>query len=309
MTPRRHVLLLFLDGVGLGVASCEHNPFSRAEMPALADLLGRDWFLRSRGPIFAQRASLVPTDACLGVQGRPQSATGQATLMTGLNVARAVGQHYGPFPNHQITTMLTDRNLLMEARSAGQAIAFLNPYPTQFFQAVQSGRRAYSAIQVAVLAAGLGLRTHDDLVAGRAVSPDFTAEAWRSRLRSPETPLLTPEVAGRHLAKMAQGYNLTVFDHWPSDLIGHSQDLAAAVALLERLDMVVGGLLGAWDADEGLLVITSDHGNLEDLSTRHHTCNPVPTILVGRDHQRFATGIRSLMDIAPVVLRFLSDGS
>ena len=70
---------------------------------------------------------------------------------------------------------------------------------------------------------------------------------------------------------------------------------------LEAIDGAVGGLLEAWDDSRGLLIITSDHGNLEETSHRQHTRNPVPTILVGRDHARYAANIHDLTDIAGVV--------
>jgi len=45
-------------------------------------------------------------------------------------------------------------------------------------------------------------------------------------------------------------------------------------------------LLDAWDDRQGLILLTSDHGNLEDLSTRRHTSNPVPALLIGNEELR-----------------------
>jgi len=77
------------------------------------------------------------------------------------------------------------------------------------------------------------------------------------------------------------------------------------VAHLELIDAALGGLLAAWDDARGLLIITSDHGNLEEKGHRQHTRNEVPTILVGRDHAAHAAAIHDLTDIAPVVRRAL----
>jgi bisphosphoglycerate-independent phosphoglycerate mutase (AlkP superfamily) len=74
---------------------------------------------------------------------------------------------------------------------------------------------------------------------------------------------------------------------------------------LEMIDEAVGGLLAAWDDEHGLLIITSDHGNIEDKSQRQHTTNPVPTILVGQNHADFAQQISDLTDIAQVVRCYL----
>jgi len=56
-----------------------------------------------------------------------------------------------------------------------------------------------------------------------------------------------------------------------------------------------------------LLLITSDHGNLEDLSTHHHTLNPAPALLVGAPEMRrsFTQGLKDLTDVAPAILRLL----
>jgi bisphosphoglycerate-independent phosphoglycerate mutase (AlkP superfamily) len=81
--------------------------------------------------------------------------------------------------------------------------------------------------------------------------------------------------------------------------------MRGAIRLLETLDRVIGGLLEETARSNLLVLITSDHGNLEDLSHRGHTRNPVPTLLIGPRERRvrFASGIKDLTDIAPAVLR------
>ncbi len=72
-------------------------------------------------------------------------------------------------------------------------------------------------------------------------------------------------------------------------------------------DQVLGGLLDAWDDNSGLILVTSDHGNLEDLATHRHTSNPVPALLVGAEALRrpFAADLHDLTGIAPAIERFL----
>jgi 2,3-bisphosphoglycerate-independent phosphoglycerate mutase len=74
------------------------------------------------------------------------------------------------------------------------------------------------------------------------------------------------------------------------------------------LDGALAGLISAWDDEAGLIVLTSDHGNLEDLSARGHTTNLVPTLIVGERRDAFADGLHSLPDIAHAVLRVLGAG-
>jgi 2,3-bisphosphoglycerate-independent phosphoglycerate mutase len=92
-----------------------------------------------------------------------------------------------------------------------------------------------------------------------------------------------------------------------SDYAGHGQDMQIACQLLETIDQVLEGLLEAWDDQDGLVLITSDHGNLEDLSTRRHTANPVPALLIGAPELRrqFSAGLENLTGVAPAILRTL----
>ena len=75
--------------------------------------------------------------------------------------------------------------------------------------------------------------------------------------------------------------------------------------MMERFDEVLAGVLKTWDWDRGQIIITSDHGNVEDLGVRTHTLNPVPTIFIGREHARLAKRVRDLSDIAPAVTDYL----
>jgi len=309
-------LFLFLDGVGLGADNPEINPFALASMPNLRGLLGgrRMVFeaLRDGYPYFrieTERATLLPLDASLGVPGLPQSASGQATLLTGVNVPAAIGYHYGPKPNPEVAELLLNGNLFSRIKQSGLKAALLNAYPPGYFSAIESGRRLFSAIPLAVTSAGIPLRTLDDLFAGEALSADFTGEGLRERLGLPDTPVLQPFEAGERLAALTRTVDFAFFEFWLSDYAGHSQDMAAARSLLETFDQVLAGLLASWEDREGLVLLTSDHGNLEDLSTRRHTANPVPALLVGTQALRdsFAASLQDLTDITPAILNYLEN--
>jgi hypothetical protein len=295
-----------MDGVGLGGADPEVNPFVRARLPHLTGLLGEGWYLAERGRFTSDRVSLIPTDANLGVAGRPQSATGQATILTGRNLPRLIGEHYGPKPDRRVAAEIHAGTIFHEVAAAGGRAALLTPYPDRFFAAIDRGARLLSAVPLAANSAGLPLMTTADLRAGRAVSPGFTGQAWRDLLGYEDIPILTLAEAGRRIARLGRDHDFSFFEHWPSDQRGHRGTLAEAAAHLELIDGVMGGLLEAWSEDDApLLIITSDHGNIEDKSQRGHTRNPVPTILMGRDHADLAAQIADLADIAGVVRRVL----
>ena len=300
----RHVHLFFMDGVGLGGPDPEVNPFVTAVLPNLTRLLGDNWFLPG-GRITTGRASLIPTDPNLGLPGKPQSATGQAAILTGRNVPQLVGEHYGPKPNTAVADVIRQGTLFHEVVAACGRAALITPYPQGYFDGINSGKRLFSSVPLAATSAGLSLMDVDDLRNGRAVSPGFTGQAWQEHLGYDNIPIMTLAEAGARIAAIAQTYHFSFFEHWPSDRSGHRGTLAQAVAHLEMIDGALGGLLDAWDDEHGLLIITSDHGNIEDKSQRQHTRNPVPTILVGRGHAEYARQIQSLADIAAVVRVFL----
>jgi hypothetical protein len=256
------------------------------------------------------RATLLALDATLGVEGLPQSATGQAVLLTGQNIPAEIGYHYGPKPNPAVAAYLRNGNLFNTLRKHERRAVLINAYPPRYFAAIQSGRRIYSSIPLAVTSAGIPLLTADDLNAGRALAADFTAHGWREHLGLEGAPVFSPWQAGNKLAKLSSDYDLTFFEYWLTDYAGHQQEMEPAVELLAQFDQVLGGLVQAWQDEEGLVLITSDHGNLEDLTTRRHTANPVPGLLVGetRLRQKFVDAMpdsASLLGVAPAVVDFL----
>ncbi|MGH2582994.1 MAG: metalloenzyme, partial [Anaerolineales bacterium] len=251
-------------------------------------------------------ATLIELDASLGVEGLPQSATGQAALLTGKNVPQMIGEHYGPKPNKKVAEIVRADNLFKMLQERGYKAALLNAYPQRYFDAIESGKRLYSSIPLAVTSAGIPLKTGDDYYAGGAFSVDFTGQGWRKTLGYKDAPLYGAREAGDRLAQVVQALDFAFFEFWPSDYAGHHQDMQGAISLLEDFDIVLGGLLAGWEDEKGLILITSDHGNMEDLSTRHHTNNPVPALVVGSKPLRdqFCAGLKDLTDLAPAILKF-----
>jgi 2,3-bisphosphoglycerate-independent phosphoglycerate mutase len=302
-----HVLLIFLDGIGLGEDDPAANPFAAAHTPTLNALASGQRWLRAAPRVDNGRALFIPTDPRLGVPGRPQSATGQATILTGRNIPAEIGQHYGPRPNAAIRAILNEDNLFKRIVARDGAAALINAYPPRFHELIARGKRLPSSIQQSALTAGLRLFTVDDIYAGTAMSPDWTGEGWRSELGYEDTPVYGRAEAGARLAELARQRDFTFFSNWVTDVIGHRGPMERGVAMLELFDEVLAGLLDAWDDDRGLVVITSDHGNMEDLGTRHHTENDVPTVVIGRTRHAFANGLHDLTGITPGIRRVLAD--
>jgi len=296
------VLFIFLDGIGLGEANPGTNPFARVSMPNLNRLLDGRSLLKDSAPFHGEYASLLAVDPAVGVSGLPQSATGQAILLTGKNIPAELGYHYGPKPNPEVAAFLKDGTLFSDFTEAGKKAVLLNAYPPRYFDGVDSGKRLYSSIPLAVTNAGIPLFRHDDLFAGRALSADFTGEGWRTMLGYDDAPVMDPHQAGRKLGALAKEYDFALFEYWASDYAGHRKEMDAAIQLREAFDGVLSGLVESWDQD-GLVLVTSDHGNMEDLSTRRHTDADVPALVIGNKSAReeFTHNMKQLTDIAPAI--------
>jgi len=319
------LLFIFLDGVGLGDENPVTNPFVRAELPNLKKILGghkiiADGHHSGTEPDYhlvkTEYASLLALDACLGIKGIPQSATGQASILTGINVSARLGFHDGPKPTPPIIELIHQGTLFTQLQHHGRVASLLNAFPPRYFESIDADYRIPGVIALSANQAGIHLKTLADLIEGNAISADFTGEGWRGHLGYLNTPVLDHVQAGERLNSLANTSNLTIFEYWLTDVAGHHQDMESACTILETLDAVIGSLLDNWDGENSLILLTSDHGNLEDLSTRHHTLNDVPLLLIGSSELRelftyqFNVARASktkpdLTDIAPTIVNFI----
>ncbi|MEI6290512.1 MAG: hypothetical protein WCP19_08775 [Chloroflexota bacterium] len=299
------VLFIFLDGVGLGSNDALINPLVNANMPNLQNLLNGRKLIFSSAPYSGKQASLLAIDANLGVSGIPQSATGQAVLLTGKNVPELIGYHYGPKPDKATAQTLADGGIFGTLLKLGKSAALLNAYPPGYFSGINSGKRMYSSIPLAVVNSGLPLFTLEDLINQNAISADFTGEGWVEKMAIKDIPVKSKFDAGTFLIGLSQKYDFAFFEYWLTDYEGHGQNIESSIKLLEDLDIIIGGILSGIN-DNDVLIITSDHGNLEDLSTRRHTSNPVPLIVIGNQNNRsIFENIIDLCGLVPSILKVI----
>lgn len=313
MTERSRILFIFVDGIGLGLPDSRINPFEWDWSGFGAFSGGRRWTapgaasFRDAAPGGASGAGsagddkpLAPSlfkgiDACLGVEGLPQSGTGQATLFTGVNCAELAGRHYGPFPHSATRSVLRERSLF--ARIGAKDAAFANAYPPRFFEWVKRTRR-WPTTTRACLDAGVRIRTIEDLEAGLGIAADVTGRGLAQDLGLPVS-VVSPETAANRLLSLAGEHRFTMMEVFHTDKAGHAQSLEAALRILEPLDRLLGDLAAKLPSDV-TLVLTSDHGNLEDLSVKSHTRNEVPLAVLG-DGARHFTLVSDLAGVAPAI--------
>ncbi|MBM3449423.1 MAG: metalloenzyme [Armatimonadetes bacterium] len=294
---RPHVLFWFVDGVGLGSASVT-NPFVTAKTPALDALLGGA-LVAERLLLRSARCTAVPVDATLGVPGLPQSASGQTSLLTGHNAAALEGRHVTAYPTVKQRALLREQGLFRRLRDRGLQVTFANEFSPDYFTAIEARRLRHAAFTFAALAADIPLRDLDALRRGEAAYQDLTNA--RARARGHDVPLVTPEAAGEALARLTERHDVTVFEFFLSDMAGHGRWSLDPVAVVEQLDRALGAAVAALDLERSLLLLTSDHGNLEDGESATHTRNPVPLLCVGARRDEVAARVRTLTDFLPAL--------
>ena len=293
------VVFLFIDGLGLGSDDPKVNPLASNDCPALAELADGPLTAAGLAVTAASDRLVKPIDASLGLEGLPQSGTGQATIFTGVNCAELAGRHYGPFPHSTSRSVIARQNVFKQLADAGHRTTFANAYPSRFFSYVERTDR-WTVTTLCCLRAGIRLKTGDDLARGEAVSADITGANWPER--SDNVIAVSPEEAGARLARIAKDQAFTLFEYFATDKAGHSMDHARAARVLKTLDGFVAGIVGGLDFTRQSLVITSDHGNIEDLSTKTHTRNAVPLIVRGTAAREFDE-VKDLVGLTPATVR------
>jgi 2,3-bisphosphoglycerate-independent phosphoglycerate mutase len=122
-----------------------------------------------------------------------------------------------------------------------------------------------------------------------------------------------PEVTKQVVQKLKEtDYGLVVLNFANPDMVGHTGNLEACIKAIETVDCCLQKVVEAVLAQNGVVLITADHGNAEymiDCETKKcltaHTTNCVPCILVGNKVKQMSLRDGSLQDIAPTLLELM----
>lgn len=280
------LVYLFIDGVGIAPPSPD-NPINPEVCPALCRLIA---------------SHCRPIDANLGVDGLPQSATGQTTMFTGVNASQFMGRHCEGFPGPGLRDVICRENLFLKLKERGKKVKFADAYLVESADELEV-RRFKSVTTVMALTAPETVSTVSDLADDNAVLQDLTRETIRDRY--PDIPVIDPEDAARHLFDIIRANDFTLYEYFQTDVAGHSMDYERACAVLREYDAFLSTLVRYTDAAGITLVMTSDHGNIEAMNERGHTRNPVPFIAFGPKENEMRSMVSSLADVTPAILSLM----
>jgi len=304
------VTFIFIDGCGVGRAG-PGNPFFLAKSRFLPFWQG--------GMRLPDGTPLTAIDATLGIPGAPQSASGQTALFCGAGAAEIENRHRNGYPDRALRRIIMKKNLLSQLAAKGTAARYLNAYPaheelftSRHVRIEPDGRlwfstefperfkRMISVTSCMLLASGQKPFGAKDILAGKALYQDYSNRQLNER------GLVLPEFSPTQAAEVLRGasrrFDFILYEYFQTDLYAHRKTLEECVALVRDLDTLIGSLLASLDKKRDTLVLTSDHGNLEDYPAHGHSRNPVPLIAWGRHGARLRKKVRSLSDIAQALL-------
>ncbi len=299
------VILIFLDGVGIGEDNAEANPFFRDEFDFTRRLFGE--IPARKNPRLENEDGMFvfPADANLETEGLPQSGTGQTAILCGVNASRIAGKHFGPFPHSSLLPVLENENIYSELAQKGFSSTFANAYPPKFFEYLERGHTRLAATTKAAMYAGLQLNGIAQLQKEEALSHEIDNSRWKEKLGL-FVEIISPEKAASNLLRLSERFDFVFYEYFFTDHWGHGRNLDFYNRGIKTLNSFLLETITNLNAGQTLL-ICSDHGNFEDLSVKSHTRNPVFMLAAGEFAKKFSDEITSITEIKNSVIDVLNE--
>ncbi|MHB8578828.1 MAG: alkaline phosphatase family protein [Ignavibacteriaceae bacterium] len=295
-----HVLMIFLDGVGIGNEDYQNNPFFKYPFKVFSKIFGKIPSIKNQ-IIQSKDSFIFPTDARLGVEGFPQSGTGQTAIFCGVNAPKIVGKHFGPYPYSTLLPIIKEHNIFKCFLNKNKKVFFANAYPKPFSDYLKSGKLRLSVTSLSCRFSGVRLNHATDVKKGKALTAEITNEKWNQKLGY-TLPVIKPATAARRLLRIAFQNSFTLYEYYRTDYIGHGRHEGHIELALNTLDEFLFTILSEMDRSNTTLLICSDHGNVEDLSIKTHTLNPSLTISSGKYGRYLFENIKDISQIKKAII-------
>lgn len=173
-------------------------------------------------------------------------------------------------------------------RFDGEPVRLKGPGKFGFAELFTLGEINQNIFVYAALDAGVMLRTWDDVRQGQALTGTLTHELesrfnWDALDFAP-LPLRTPAEGATILAELAAAHDFTFYKYQLADLISHTGQVELARGVFGVIETFLEAVLNAIDPAETVVIVTSDHGHLEQVGYKHgHPKSRVPTWYFGAD--------------------------
>lgn len=294
--------MIFIDGVGIGKMDYEFNPFFKYGFKTFENIFGEIPHLEKQC-LDKNDIYCFPVDAKLDVEGLPQSGTGQVSIFCGVNAAKFVGKHFGPFPYSTTIPIIAEKNIFKHYIDINKHANFANAYPKVFYDYIKSGKTRLNTTALMCRLSGVKLNSVTDVRKGHALTAEITNERWNKRLNY-NLKVIRPETAARRLLNIASKNNFTLYEFYLTDHLGHGRIIDEIDVIYNNLDKFLLTVISEMNHSELTLIICSDHGNFEDLSVKTHTLNPAMTITAGKYARNLAEEIHDLTEIKSTIIKY-----
>ena len=289
-------ILFFVDGVGIGERN-NNNPLYKYKNLSLGYFKDQ-FYTVSEGCKSILKVSdnkvVFSVDPVMGVEGIPQSATGQTSIFSGVNAQKLAGKHLSGFPNRFLRKILNKDNILLFFKNKGLNVSFINVFNK--YSSILSSSNIYlnedgtfypesfnKYTKMISVTTTLGIilkqRFYDlnDLKNERSIYQDFSNRSLKQKIGS--IPFFSPQKAANILFNLLDIHDIILYEYFQTDITGHKKNNNEKI-ISEELDNFIKTLENLiLNANEEInLFIFSDHGNFEDLSVKTHTFNNIPFI-------------------------------
>ncbi|MCX6173586.1 MAG: alkaline phosphatase family protein [Ignavibacteriales bacterium] len=292
-------IMIFMDGVGIGKKDYEYNPFFKYGFKTFSEIFGEIPHI-DKQKLKGNNAFLFPVDASMGIPDIPLSGTGQTSIFCGINAPKYIGKHFGPYPYSTLVPIIKEKNIFRSFMQRRKKVYFVNAYPKQFFDYVNSGRRRLSVTTLSCIMNGMRLNNISDIHKGKALAADINNRLFVEKMNY-KLKVINAETAADRLIRLGSKNHFTLFEIFHTDHLGHGRNsewLEYTTGILDRfLFHIITNL-----KKNMTLVVCSDHGNFEDLSIKMHTLNPAIGITAGKDAELLSKKIKKLYDIKPAIM-------
>lgn len=281
-----NVIFIFVDGLGIGLNNPSFNPCCSSKHlifhPENKNILG--------GQIYR-------LDSCLGVQGLPQSATGQTTIYTGKNASQLIGKHLFGFPNKQLKSLIAKYSIFCELKISGFSCRFVNAFRPVFFTTPEIFSNInLSATSEMNKSAGLAFSSLKDIRKEKALYHDYTNSELIDK--GFDVPKFDAKRAANILLNLSDKYDFILYEYFLTDFAGHKKNMEYAIYRLNEIESLIYHVLIESRKLNKIVIVCSDHGNIEDLRTKSHTYNPAFCALWGNNN---VSNIYSLTDVRGLI--------
>ncbi len=290
----KKILFVFLDGVGIGKKK-DSNPFFKKNffISKIFNTLLKESYFDVDG-VFAKKLK-----ATNGIDGIPQSATNQATIFTGIDCVKYYGGHKSGFPDKKLKEILKRESIFLKLKNLGLNAHFSNGFTPEYFE---GKRKRLSVTTLSSVYGGDKFVSIFKIPERKCLFHDFTNISLN--IYGYNFPIFDTLTASEVLIEISKNYHFTLYEFFLTDIAGHSQDMEFALTILELLDTFLYNLIFLSKKEGITLVITSDHGNIEDLSLKPHTKNFVPFIFTKNGGRSPLYEVSEMKEITPGILDF-----